>query len=115
MNEAIIALVFFVATLIIIGWISGGMQAWRKQVDQDERRLQHGLAAGFPHWRDLPYDDQLAILEGIDPDWTDHGWLDAEMGLEFYDQYPDKDGVTDTQRESVSYQLENFTPPGAAQ
>ena len=47
-------------------------------------------------WRDFSWSEWPDILTLADPDWTDH-FMDAELGLEFYDISPDKNGDTITQ------------------
>jgi hypothetical protein len=50
----------------------------------------------FKDWREFDESEWEDILEAIDPDWADH-FIDAEMGLEFYDEYTDEEGLTAAQ------------------
>jgi hypothetical protein len=47
-------------------------------------------------WREFDESEWEDILEAIDPDWANH-FIDAEMGLEFYDKYADPTGLTAAQ------------------
>ena len=47
-------------------------------------------------WREFDESEWADILEAIDPDWGDH-FIDAEMGLEFYDNYQGPAGLTASQ------------------
>lgn len=40
-------------------------------------------------WQDIPEDEWDMLIEGIDPDWTDH-FFSPEQALEFYND-PDHD------------------------
>ena len=56
-------------------------------------------------WREFDESEWEDILEGIDPNWTDH-FIDAEMGLEFYDKYTDREGLTAAQIAVKEYNAE---------